>query len=164
MKAEIWLSKEYPKGILKSGDKSIYYFIAGFYPSFCLCYNNHMDKKLTQELKEKLEQQKTAVEEQLKTFADKDPNLKGDWDSKFPKFNGEFGGAALESAADEVEEYETRLPVEHSLEIRLQNINSALEKIGGDKYGKCENCGKEIGEDRLRVSPEARFCMNCAPR
>lgn len=132
-----------------------------------------MDKKLIQELKEKLEQQKTAAEEQLKTFADKDPNLKGDWDSKFPKFNGEFGGAALESAADEVEEYETRLPVEHALETKLKNIGLALEKIRENKsrqgrgssiesgYGKCENCGKEIGEDRLKASPEARFCMNC---
>ena len=57
-----------------------------------------MNKKLIQELKEKLEKEKTALEGQLKTFADKDPNLKGDWDSKFPKFNGELGGAAPMSA------------------------------------------------------------------
>ena len=120
-----------------------------------------MDKNLIRELKEKLEQQKTALEEQLKTFADKDSNLKGDWDSKFPKFNGEFGGAALESAADEVEEYGNRLPIEHSLETRLQNINLALEKIKQDKYGKCEKCGMAIDEKRLQVSPEARLCMKC---
>lgn len=121
-----------------------------------------MDKKQIQELKEKLEKEKTATEEQLKTFAEKDANLKGDWDSKFPKFNGEFGGAALETAADEVEEYGTRLPVEHSLEIRLKNIGSALEKISKNNYGKCEKCGKEINEERLKVSPEARFCIKCS--
>ena len=121
-----------------------------------------MNKNLIAELKEKLEKEKTASEEQLKSFAEKDPHLKGDWDSKFPKFNGEFGGAALESAADEVEEYGNRLPMEHSLENKLKNINAALEKIEQDKYGVCENCGKAIDEKRLQVSPEARFCMKCA--
>lgn len=121
----------------------------------------NMNKQLLNEIKEKLEKDKTALEEQLKTFADKDPNLKGDWDSKFPKFNGEFGGAALESAADEVEEYGTRLPVEHSMEIKLRDINIALEKIQKENYGKCENCRKEIDEKRLVVNPAARLCMNC---
>lgn len=120
-----------------------------------------MNKQLLEELKEKLEKEKTALEEQLKTFADKDPNLKGDWDSKFPKFNGEFGGAALESAADEVEEYGARLPVEHSMELKLKDINAALEKIKNKNYGKCEGCGKEIDEKRLMVNPAARFCMKC---
>lgn len=120
-----------------------------------------MHKKLLKELKEKLEKDKTALEEQLKTFAEKDPNLKGDWDSKFPKFNGEFGGAALETAADEVEEYGARLPMEHSMELRLRDISISLEKIKKGGYGKCETCGKDIDEKRLRVCPEARFCMKC---
>ena len=111
--------------------------------------------------KEKLEKEKSAVEKQLKTFAKEDPHLKGDWDSKFPKFNGEFGGSALETAADEVEEYGIRLPIEFSLEIRLRNINLALEKIEKGKYGKCEKCGKEIDEKRLKICPEARFCLKC---
>src|SRR3990167_1577842 len=112
-----------------------------------------MDKQLINELKNKLEKEKTAMEEQLRGFADKDPNLKGDWDSKFPKFNGEFGGAALESAADEVEEYGSRLSVEHSMELKLRDINAALDKIGSGKYGKCEKCGKEIDGKRLVVNP-----------
>jgi len=120
-----------------------------------------MNKKLLKELKEKLEKERAALEKQLKTFATQDPHLKGDWNSKFPKFDGEFGGAALETAADEVEEYTTRLPVEFSLETRLRDINLALEKIEKGKYGKCENCGKEIDEKRLKVYPAARFCLRC---
>ena len=121
-----------------------------------------MNKRLIVELKDKLEKEKTALEEQLKTFADKDPNLKGDWDSKFPKFNGEFGGAALESAADEVEEYGCRLSGEHSMELKLRDITIALEKIKGGNYGKCENCKKEIDEKRLMANPAARLCMKCS--
>lgn len=120
-----------------------------------------MTKKLLQELKEKLEKDGAALEEQLKTFAKEDPHLKGDWDTQFPKFDGEVGGSALEIAADEVEEYEARLPVEFSLETRLKDINLALEKIKKGKYGKCESCGKEIAKKRLKVYPEARLCMKC---
>ena len=112
-----------------------------------------MNKKA---IKEILEQEKAAIEKQLATFADKDPRLKGDWDSRFPKFDGN-----LEEAADEVEEYSSRLPVEFSLETRLRDVNLALEKLAKDKYGQCEKCGKDIEEKRLEIPPAARFCMNC---
>ena len=125
-----------------------------------------MTKKLLTTLKEKLEKEKIALEEQLSTFAKKDPHLKGDWDTKFPDFNGEFGGAALEQAANEVEEYDARLPVEFAFELRLRDINLALEKIkkaakGRCSYGKCEKCGKKIKKERLKIYPEARLCMKC---
>jgi RNA polymerase-binding transcription factor DksA len=37
----------------------------------------------------------------------------------------------------------------------------ALEKIENGAYGVCENCGKEITEERLLVCPEAKTCLNC---
>lgn len=123
-----------------------------------------MSKKLLKELKEKLEQEKKSLEEGLQRFAKKDPDLKDDWNAKFPSFDGEFGGAALEMAADEVEEYDARLPVEHSMETQLRDINLALKKIKGGKYGKCESCGKKINEKRLKIYPAARLCLKCAPR
>ena len=80
-----------------------------------------MNKKLLNELKKKLEKGKETLEKELRKFAEKDKNLEGNWDTRFPKFNGaDVGGAALEKAADEVEEYETLLPIEYSLEIRLK--------------------------------------------
>ena len=121
-----------------------------------------MNKKLLLELKEKLEKERVTIEEQLKRFAKKDEKLKGDWDTIFPRFDGgEAGSAALEKAADEVEEYSTLLPIEYSLELKLKNIDLALEKIKKGKYGICEECGKEIPEERLKVSPEARLCLKC---
>ncbi len=120
-----------------------------------------MNKKLLTELKEKLEEQKASIEAELGKFAKKDENLKGDWDTKFPKANSGAGGQILEDAADQVEEYVNLLPVEHNMELRLQNINLALEKIKKGKYGKCENCGKKIDEERLKVYPEARQCGKC---
>lgn len=121
-----------------------------------------MDKKLIGELKGILEKEKTAIEGQLKKIAKKDEKLPGDWDTVFPRYDGgESGGAALEKAADEVEEYSTLLSIEYSLEIRLKNINSALEKIRKGTYGRCEKCQKGISVDRLKASPESHFCLTC---
>lgn len=120
-----------------------------------------MTKKLLKELKEKLEKQKSSIEAELGRFAKKDEKLKGDWDTKYPKFNGGAGSQALEDAADQVEEYVTLLPIEHNMELRLQNINLALEKIKKGNYGKCEKCGKKIAEERLKIYPEARECGRC---
>ena len=50
-----------------------------------------MNKKLLKELKEKLEKQKNSIETELEKFATKDKKLKGDWDTRYPKFNGGDG-------------------------------------------------------------------------
>jgi len=121
-----------------------------------------MNKKLIEELKEKMENEAKSIEKELEKFATKDDKIKGDWNTIYPRFNGgESGSAALEKAADEVEEYSTLLPIEHSLEIKLKDINLALDKIKKGKYGICENCKKEISEERLKAFPEARTCNNC---
>ncbi len=121
-----------------------------------------MNKNLLQESKEELEKKKAEIEKELGKFAEKDEKLKGDWDTRFPKFNGgEAGSAALEKSADEVEEYNTLLSLEYNLETRLKDLNLALEKIAKGKYGICEKCQKEISIDRLKVCPEARFCLEC---
>lgn len=120
-----------------------------------------MNKKLQDELKEKLKEQKTSLEAELGRFARKDKRLEGDWDTKFPKANEASGSQALEDAADQVEKYVNLLPVEHNMELRLQSINKALDKIKKGEYGKCGNCEKAISEERLKVYPEAVHCVKC---
>ena len=44
----------------------------------------------------------------------------------------------------------------------LHAIQVALDKIAEGSYGECEKCGKDIGEARLRVIPEAALCVTCA--
>jgi len=121
-----------------------------------------MNKETIEGLKQKLEKEKIVLEEQLKKFATKDEKMEGDWDTRFPKLDSNVSGSAsLEAAANEVEEYSTLLPQEHSMELKIQNINLALEKIKKGTYGICENCKKEIPLDRLNVSPESRLCLDC---
>ncbi len=43
----------------------------------------------------------------------------------------------------------------------LLKIDEALRKIDEDTYGKCEDCGEEISEERLKVIPFAIYCRDC---
>lgn len=116
-----------------------------------------MTKKLLLELKLKLEAEKTSLEKELSGFAVKDPKLNGDWDTKMPSFDS----GHEEEEQDEMEEYISRLPVEHSLELQLKDVNLALEKIKNKGYGKCEKCEKNISSKRLKIYPAARTCSKC---
>ena len=44
----------------------------------------------------------------------------------------------------------------------LREVEHALEKLGTDRYGVCEQCGREIAPARLEARPEARLCIDCA--
>lgn len=132
-----------------------------------------MEDNLLKKLKKKLEENKERLERELKSFAEKDKKLKGDWDTRYPKFDG----GKLEEEADEVEEYGNLLPVENTLEIELEKVNRALEKINLStklkvnaeqsrsikkaEYGVCEKCHRPISEARLKVYPQARYCKKC---
>ncbi|OGZ35257.1 MAG: hypothetical protein A3A94_01500 [Candidatus Portnoybacteria bacterium RIFCSPLOWO2_01_FULL_43_11] len=119
-----------------------------------------MDQKLIKQLEKQLEKTKKQLTKDLKSFAKKDPKIKGDWDTKFARVD--IHRSDKNERADEVERYENLLPVEHTLELRLQDVEKALEKIKKGDYGKCGKCGKDIEIKRLEALPEAKLCMKCA--
>jgi len=43
----------------------------------------------------------------------------------------------------------------------LLKIDEALRKLKEGTYGKCEDCGEEISEKRLKVMPFAIYCIDC---
>lgn len=45
----------------------------------------------------------------------------------------------------------------------LQEIEIALSKIKTKQYGICEMCEDEIGFQRLKVKPHAKYCIVCRP-
>ena len=120
-----------------------------------------MEQKTLDALKQNLLEEKKRLEEQLSSFATKDPNVKGDWDAKYPSQMRE-GSTDLEEAADEVEEFHSRVGVEHTLELELQKVNEALSHMEKGIYGKCEICGNDIEEERLRALPVATTCEKCS--
>jgi len=117
-----------------------------------------MDKELLGKLQQELEKEKNSLEQELESFATKDKNVKDNWNAKRTKADD----TDMEEKADEVEEYDNLLSLEHSLELKLKDVKAALEKIAaGGAYGICERCGKNMEEDRLKACPEARLCIKC---
>jgi len=117
-----------------------------------------MDEKLLAQFKKKLEERKAKIEKELAAIAEKDEKVKGDYDTRFPDFGTH---QSTDEGALEVAAYESTLPLEYALELRLADINKALEKIERGTYGICENCGEAIDIKRLEVMPEAEFCLKC---
>jgi len=116
-----------------------------------------MKKKFQEELKRKLEKEKTKLEKTLSSFSSKSKTLPEDWKTRFPQFTEK-----LEESCEEVEEYLSLLPVEYRLELKFLDVKRALEKIKkGKNYGLCERCGRPIERKRLVILPEAKHCKKC---
>ena len=43
----------------------------------------------------------------------------------------------------------------------IKKIDEAVSRIDADDYGYCENCGVEIGVQRLEARPTATLCIDC---
>jgi len=43
----------------------------------------------------------------------------------------------------------------------IKKINEAIERINTGDYGYCDNCGVEIGIERLEARPTAEMCIDC---
>ncbi|KKS37225.1 MAG: Transcriptional regulator, TraR/DksA family [Parcubacteria group bacterium GW2011_GWA2_42_14] len=129
-----------------------------------LLQTDFMDKTLLEQLKQKLLEEKVLLEKDLSSFAKKDPNMKGDWDTVFPQMGEAQSGShsSLDESADEVEEYENLTAKEFTLETRLAEVNRALERINKDGFGLCQKCGKEISKERLYANPAAEFDIECS--
>lgn len=41
----------------------------------------------------------------------------------------------------------------------LEEVRAALTRLDAGTYGRCEICGREIGDERLEAMPQTRFCI-----
>ena len=112
-----------------------------------------MNKELLNDLKSALEKDKKSLTEELSTFAIPDKKVKNDWDAKYENMGNQW-----DDNAQEVTEYATRLPLEHELETRLQQVEYALKKIDDSTYGICDKCVQAIDIERLKANPSATTC------
>jgi len=59
----------------------------------------------------------------------------------------------------------TDVAIEEALNMKqqkeIQEIDYALFKIENKTYGICEMCEEDISEPRLKVKPQAKYCIVC---
>jgi RNA polymerase-binding transcription factor DksA len=61
--------------------------------------------------------------------------------------------------ASETFEREKDFSILEQVEAELADVERALRRIDDGRYGKCEACGADIGDDRLEAMPATRFCI-----
>ena len=109
---------------------------------------NYFENKLREEL--------SLVEKELNDVGRKNPDNKVDWEAEPADLD--TSSADDNETADKIEEYEENTALLKELEIRYNDIKTALEKIKKGEYGFCEICNTPIEEDRLKANQAARTC------
>jgi DnaK suppressor protein len=106
-----------------------------------------MDTKIIAGLKAQLEKTKTELEAELKKL-----NEPVDMGDDIDSFDEE---------TDEATEYSANQGMAQTLKARYHRVQDALAKIKAGQYGMCEQCGKPIEPEVLRVDPESGMCREC---
>jgi phage/conjugal plasmid C-4 type zinc finger TraR family protein len=55
----------------------------------------------------------------------------------------------------------TASAIEEVLRVDREAEAHAAERMAQGGYGRCELCGREIGEERLKALPSATRCISC---
>lgn len=51
--------------------------------------------------------------------------------------------------------------IRRGVELSLERVNRALQKLENGTYGICEDCGVRIDRARLEALPQAVYCLDC---
>ncbi len=115
-----------------------------------------MDTTKIAYFKEKLTKELALLEEELSTVGRRNPSNPDDWEATAPQDN--VSTADRNEVADEIEDYETNTAILKDLEIRYNEVKSALMRIDEGAYGYCEITKTPIEIERLEANPAARTC------
>lgn len=110
--------------------------------------------------KQKLLDEKKTLEAELKTIGAQNPRSPSDWVPTAVARDVDVVPPPSDQneLADTAEELEENTGIVNELEGRLNEVNTALQKIEKGTYGICEASGEPIEEDRLMANPAARTC------
>src|SRR5688500_2835704 len=100
---------------------------------------------------EKLEALKQRLHEDMAILAQQD----GD---RTP-YGGDF--ESLVTAAQLASQHETDELLRRRLERRLSELDHVQRRLEQGSYGKCEQCGGDIPEERLAAMPDSVMCVPC---
>lgn len=106
-----------------------------------------MQKEKLEAIKNELEDEKAMLEVKIDTL-EKGEDFGSDVDS-------------LEEETDESEAWENQSSAAQELRGRLSEVDFAIERIEKGTYGKCGECGEDIGLDLLQINAASKLCRSC---
>jgi RNA polymerase-binding protein DksA len=74
-------------------------------------------------------------------------------ESPYDQHMAETAAATLDREID--------LTLQENAQAALVQVDRALHKLEDGSYGRCDKCGKPIGEGRLEIAPFATLCVDC---
>jgi DnaK suppressor protein len=74
-----------------------------------------------------------------------------------------FGKRVGDGTTEAVERINTTATA-RSIATAIGEVDRALEKLDEGTYGTCDDCGREIGPERLEAAPWAALCIDCAAK
>lgn len=107
--------------------------------------------------KKKLEEELELVSKELKTVGRINPENPKDWEPTPP--NIDVSKSDPSEVSELTDGYEENTAILKELEIRFNNLKSALKRIDEGKYGICEVSGGPIEKERLEANPAATTCL-----
>ena len=111
-----------------------------------------MDRKAVKQ--QLLEERKRLEGEIANLDADLSESLEdSSEESPYDQHMAETAGVTLDREID--------LTLEENARASISQIDRALAKLENGDYGRCDKCGKPIGDDRLRAAPFATLCIDC---
>ena len=113
----------------------------------------------TERFREMLQEERQRVVNAIKYLHEENP---GSLEEDTGELVSSSADNHLGDMATETFDRELDYTLEESGEHVLAEIDAALRRIEEGTYGRCENCGREIGEERLEAIPYTRLCIDCS--
>lgn len=112
-----------------------------------------MPKTTTQtKLRTQLEDERQRLQELLDDLAEDRPQ--GNWTGTLGRPGDLADAASTRSTQDDVDSLIA------TMRLRLQRVETALERIDDGSYGVCEVCGDRISAARLEALPFTTVCID----
>lgn len=110
----------------------------------------------TQHYKDLLLEEKGKLALALTDVGRINPDNALDWQPKRTDMDREHSDVI--DTADNVEEFNENNAIVNELEVRINDIDTALLRIESGSFGTCRVCTNAIEEDRLEANPAATTC------
>jgi len=102
--------------------------------------------------KKKIEEEQVNIIKQIENLKKEDPFADPDHASD---------NAAVDTDVREQVGHDTVEAEIKDFEKRQQDLKAALVRIQKGRYGVCEKCNNVIPSVRMKLVPEARYCIEC---
>lgn len=114
----------------------------------------NLPRKSFDKVKSLLLRKQKKVEEDLKALEHQDPVM-----------NGGLAESSEPGTDSWMADVHTRaLAAKQNLLDILSKTKNAIARVKTGSYGKCENCGNHIEQERLQVIPTATLCISCSKK